>query len=220
MTLLREVVEGEVPVKPEDGWNVGSLAHLGVLLSCEGFSARFDLHNLNALFDFAEAGEVGDIKDSEGRIIEVRPEADGIVLVRQDDKMYPHGVVLDLETLAELGIEQHELEDELDAEDENDPDSEFDDLNDDDTIVSEGVKRAFRRSGKKIKRGFRVTSGFRKGRVVATAAGAFKPRAKASTRMKLKIASRKKKIVRILKSKRTRKLPTSKRLVRLNKKKK
>lgn len=217
MSFLLEVIEGDVPVKPDGGWNIGVLAHLGVLLSCDGFSARIDLHNLNELFDFAEDDEDGDIKDSDGNIIEVQPRSDGIVLIRQNDENYPHGVILDHETLAELGIEVRE-------EEVDDPESDYDELSDDDTIsneeydtLEEGVKRAYLRSGKKIKRGYRVTSGFRKGRVVSSIKSSFKPRIRASTRSKMRIAAKRRRIIRVFRGKRTRKLPKSKLLVRMNK---
>jgi len=132
-------------------------------------------------------------------------------LSRDNDKTYPSGVVLDAKTLKEMGIEQYE---------EEQPEDEYEDDESDDTIepeeVKEGVKRAFRRVGNKIKRGFRVTSGWRKGRVVSSPSGAFKKRPKARTRMKLRIAARRRKVVRILKSARTRKRSVSKRLRRLN----
>lgn len=217
MRLLLEVSDN-APHLPVGGWSVGHLANLGILLSCDGFSTRLDLHNLNLLFDFVEDGEDGEVRDHSGRIVEVSTTDDGVVLTPRDDKSFPYGLLLDQKTLKEMGIEQYEEQ----VEDE--PESEFDSLDSDDTMktdefdtLEEGIKRAYRRVGKKIKRGYRVTSGFRKGRVVASAAGAFKPRAKASTRMKLKIAARKKKVIRILKGKRTRRKPTSKRLVRLNK---
>lgn len=222
MSLLLEVLDN-APVVPEDGWDVGHLANLGVMLSAENFSTRLDLTNLNFLFDAAESGEATEIRDHSGRIIEVVPTEDSIILIPRSDPDFPNGIVLGLEALKEMGIEQYEEEQEID------PESEFDELEDDDTItdddldqgvfesLDEGVKRAFRRSGKKIKRGFRVTSGFRKGRVVASAKSAFKPRAKASTRSKLRLAARKKKLIRILKGKRTRRKPASKRLVRMNK---
>ncbi len=228
MSLLREVLEG-VPTVPEGGWDVGHLANLGMLLSAEDFAIRLDDVNLDILFDIAESGLPGEIRDHSGRIIEVVPTEDSIILHRRDDVDFPNGIVLDMPTLKEMGIEQWE------EEQQDDPTSEFDSLEDDDTVadtdvaptgydalsdddvIEEGVKRAFRRSGKKIKRGFRVTSGFRKGRVVASAKAAYKPRAKASTRMKLSIAARKKKLVRILKGKRTRRKSSSQRLVRMNK---
>ena len=221
MYLLREVTEEKPAVAP-GGWNVGHLANLGILLSTDGFSLRLDLRNLNLLFDFAEDGEYGELRDHEGRIIEVEPTDDGIVITPRGSSEFQNGLILDLDTLKEMGIEQYEEQDEPAVE----PDSEFDPLDSDDTIgtsdqmgtsLDEGIKRAYRRSGKKIKRGFRVTSGFRKGRVVSSAAGAFKPRKKASTRMKLKIAARRKKIIRIMKGKRTRRKATSQRLVRMNK---
>ena len=243
MRLIREVVNGKPddreddkkstdqgatsvePVVPEKGWNVGHLANNGMLLSCDGFSLKLDLDQLNALFDLAEDGETGEVRDHSGKLVTVEVEDDRIILSRDGDEAYPNGVVLDLDTLKEMGIEKHEeVEGAVDAE--SGPEAEVDDDPADDTMppedeeeddLQEGIKRAFRRSGKKIKRGFRVTSGFRKGRVVASPKTAFKPRAKARTRMKLRIASRKKRIVRILKSKRTRRKPLSKRLVRMNK---
>lgn len=220
MKLLREVTAAEKPaeapsagpVAPEGGWNVGHLANHGVLLSCDGFSMKLDLDQLNALFDLAEDGESGEVKDHAGSTVFVEVLDRGIVLSREGDKAYPRGVVVDLKTLKELGIEEHEAGPEEEEEEEEGGD----------TMgaggeLKEGVKRAFRRAGKKIKRGFRVTSGFRKGRVVASIKSAFKPRAPARTRMKLKVAARRKKIVRIMKAKRTRMKPLSKRLARMNK---
>lgn len=217
MRLLREVTEGE-PVTPLGGWNVGHLANLGMMLSCDGFSIRLDLDNLNKLFDFAEDDGFGEIRDHTGQIVGVSPTDKGIVLLPSENEDFPNGLIIDLGTLKEMGIEQYE-------EQEQEPGSEFDELSDEDTIDSsskfdpleEGVKRAYRRVHKKTKRSFRVTSDFRKGRVLSSAAGAFKPRAKASTRMKLKIASRKKRIVRVLKGKMTRRKSSSKRLAQLNK---
>jgi len=233
--LLREVTAEEQPVEdttstgpvtPEGGWNIGHLANHGILLSCDGFSMKLDLDQLNALFDLAEDGESGEVKDHAGNPVFVEVLDKGIVLSREGDKAYPQGVMLDLKTLKEIGIEEHDASGKNQIEEpgpeEEDEDAEADDtIKQDDEIddeqLKEGVKRAFRRAGKKIKRGFRVTSGFRKGRVVANIKNAFKPRAPARTRMKLKIAARKKKIVRILKAKRTRMKPLSKRLARMNK---
>lgn len=242
MKLLREVdkqvqpAEDEVqagpgPATPEGGWNVGHLANHGILLSCDGFSMKLDLDQLNALFDLAEDGESGEVKDHAGDVVFVEVTDKGIVLSREGDKTFPNGVMVDLKTLKEIGIEEHEGQPdaEVAAEgDEEQPEEEDDEAGEDDTIdpddeqvddeeLKEGIKRAFRRSGKKIKRGFRVTSGFRKGRVVANVKNAFKPRAPARTRMKLKVAARKKKIIRVMKAKRTRMKPLSKRLVRMNK---
>ena len=222
MRLILEVTEGS-PIVP-DGWNIGHLANLGLLISCDGFSARLDLHNLNLLFDAAEDGEAGEIQDHSGSIIEVIPTDDSIILKPRDNPDFPYGLVLDLKALKDMGIEKHE-----DEENEEEPENSFDLLDSDDIIksnegfdllddsIEEGVKRAFRRSGRNIRRGFRVTSGFRKGRVVSSVHGAWRPRAKASTRMKLSIASKRKKFTRVLKGKRTRKKPASRRLVRMNK---
>lgn len=243
MKLLREVTKGATPpdeetpevgapASPEGGWNVGHLANHGILLSCDGFSMKLDLDQLNVLFDLAEDGESGEVKDHAGDVVFVEVLDNGIVLSREGDKAYPHGVLVDLKTLKELGIEEHDAaaptEDApSDDDEEQQPEDEADDEEAGDTIdqdeevddkeLKEGIKRAFRRSGKKIKRGFRVTSGFRKGRVVANVKNAFKPRAPARTRMKLKVAARKKKIIRVMKAKRTRMKPLSKRLVRMNK---
>lgn len=235
MKLLREVTTQDQPTEavdpavPEDGWNVGHLANHGILLSCDGFSMKLDLDQLNALFDLAEDGESGEVRDHAGNPVYVEVLDKGIVLSREGDAAYPHGVLVDLKTLKELGIEEHgeAAGEDTPAGEEDQPEDEDEDpeagvtIDQDDEIddkeLKEGVKRAFRRAGKKIKRGFRVTSGFRKGRVVANIKNAFKPRAPARTRMKLRVAARKKKIVRIMKAKRTRMKPLSKRLVRLNK---
>jgi hypothetical protein len=235
MPLLQEVVSGlGSPVAPDGGWNIGHLGNLGVLLSCDGFSLRLDQNNLDLLFDFAEDGEWGELRDHDCRIIEVTPDTkSGIVLKIRDDIEFPYGLILDLDALKEMGIEQYEEDDGLDdtadpekagGENLGEPLSKFDDLTDDVTVshtefdpLEEGVKVAYRRKGKKIKRGFRVTSGFRKGRVVASAKSAFKPRVKASTRSKLKIAAKKKKFIRLLKGKMTRRKSASLRLKLMNK---
>lgn len=231
MRLLREISEGLAgPATPEGGWNVGHLAHHGILLSCEGFSIKLDLDQLNALFDLAEDGESGEIRDHDGKLVFVEVGDSDIVLSRDDDETYPEGVIVDTAALKEMGIEAHEdatPSDEGDAtSDEEQPEEEVEGEEGDDTIdpeadeeeeLKEGVKRAFRRSGKKIKRGFRVTSGWRKGRVVSNIKNAYKPRPKAKTRLKLRIAAKKKKVIRILKGRITRRKPLSKRLVRMNK---
>jgi hypothetical protein len=232
MRLIREVTEGvPQPATPEEGWNVGHLAHHGILLSCDGFVAKLDLEQLNVLFDYAEDGESGEIRDHDGDVIYVEVNDNNIVLSRDGDETYPSGVVLDLDTLKEMGIEQHDA---ATSEVDGQPTTDDDDAESDDTMDSEaapeeeaaaepdeeleeGVKRAYKRVGNKIKRGFRVTSGWRKGRVVSSAKAASAPRAKAKTRMKLKIAAKRKKIVRILKGKRTRKKSASKRLATMNK---
>lgn len=211
MSLIKEA-ENKVkgPYVP-DGWNIGSLPNDGIILSCDGFLVKFNVEQLNLLFDIAETGEVGEVKDVKGDIIFVEPSGKTIILTREGDKNYPSGIVVDAKTLKLIGIEEHEEEPE-----EDDSPNKKDDIID----IEEGIKAAYRRSGKKIKRGFRVTSGFRKGRVVASAKAAFKPKAPARTRSKLRIAAKKKKLIRILKSKRTRKKSLSKRLVRMNQTKK
>jgi hypothetical protein len=222
MSLLKEIalqdqeMEVEGPSSPGK-WSVGHMANHGIILSCDGFVLKLDLQELNKFLDIAEDGESGEIKDHNGKLILVEPTDDSIVLTRNGDETYPSGVVLDLETLEDLGIYKEEEEENLEE-----PDNEVNPENEDDKIegVDEAVKAAFRRSGNKIKKGFRVTSGIRKGRVVANIKTAYKPRAKASTRMKLKIAARKKKVIRVLKSKRTRKKSISKRLVRMNQRRK
>jgi hypothetical protein len=212
MRLLREVTEGvPQPVIPKDGWNVGHLAHHGIMLSCDGFSMRLDLEQLNLLFDYAEDGMDGELRDHAGNPVYVEVNDDTIILSRDNDKTYPSGAVLDAKTLKEMGIEQYEEEQPEDEDEEDEPNVTIEPEE-----VKEGVKRAFRRVGNKIKRGFRVTSGWRKGRVVSSPSGAFKKRPRARTRMKLRIAARRRKVVRILKSARTRKRSVSKRLRRLN----
>lgn len=200
-------VDNKVGPTEPDGWSVGSLASHGLILSCDGFQLRLDLDQLNKFFDIAEDGTPGEVRDQNGHVVLVEPTDNSIVLTRVNDTVYPAGVVLDLATLKEMGIEQGESEDD-DEESEEDVTI--------DPAVKEAIKVAYRRAGKKIKKGFRVTSGWRKGRVVANIKTAYKPRAKASTRMKLSIAGRKKKLIRVLKSKRTRKKSLSKRLARMN----
>lgn len=308
MKLLKEVTAENADGVKHGEWSVASLAHAGMIISCPGFMLRMDIDQLNDLFDIAEDGDMGTITDHEGEEVDVEVLDDGILLTREDDKTYPNGVLLDLDTLKKMGIERPEEVQEgtlterieigqywqvlLQPEFEDahkpyggvalliqhaleplgevtfkraikpkdgggfeffltcpgviDEDQIWDSLHalpdgwgglikpkskprpkkagvseeheaTIDQELKEGVKRAYRRSGRKIKRGFRVTSGFRKGRVVSSVKSAYKPRAKASTRMKLKIASKRKKIIRVLKSKRTRKRSLSKRLASLNK---
>lgn len=213
MNLLKEVTKQDEPVKDvkqevvpakPDAWSVGHLANHGIILSCEGFQIRLGSDELQQFFDIAEDGEPGEIRDHHGNIVLVEPTENSIVLTRTGDPVYPSGVVLDLKTLKEIGIEP------------GSPEDKDEDVADGVTIDEAKTKLAYRRTGNKIKHGFRVTSGHRKGRVVAKLSTAYKPRAKASTRMKLSIASRKKKWIRVLKSRRTRKKSASKRLVRLN----
>lgn len=205
MQLLRLISEKQElatgPILPKGGWNVGQLAHDGIILSCDGFILKLDADNSEKFYGLIENGEDGEIKDQFNKSVFVEIGEDEIVLTRSGDKAYPNGVILDRETLKKLGIE---------------PD--FDDEGSESgSKISEGVKRAYKRVGKKIKRGWRVTSGFRKGRVVSNPKTAFKPRAKAKTRMKLRVAAKRKKIVRLLKSRITRRKSVSKRLRMMNK---
>ena len=214
MNLLKEITKEdeptEEPATPQvgpvtpDGWSVGHLANHGLILSCDGFQLKLGPDDLQKFYDIAENGEPGEIHDQNGDLVLVEPTNNSIVLTRTGDDVYPSGLEIDMETLKELGIEEGKPEDE--------PEPAESDV----TITSEATTAAFRRAGKKIKKGFRVTSGYRKGRVVAKLSTAYKPRAKASTRMKLSIAGRRKKLIRILKSKRTRKKSLSKRLARMN----
>jgi hypothetical protein len=208
--LLRFFEGAETPSKITS-WSVGHLGPYGMLLACDGFSIKFDVDQLNLFFDYLEDGKSGEIRDHDGHVVLVEPTNSSVILTRNGDKLFPAGIEVDEKTLKLLGVELHDFE--SDQEDATDLDNDKID-----SETNEGIKRAFRKSGGKIKRGFRVTSGFRKGRVVSSAAGAFKPRAKASTRTKLKLAARKKKIVRVLKAKRTKRKPMSKRLHRLNSK--
>lgn len=208
MSLLREVVNGvaDSSATIPDGWNIGTLPNVGIIISCDGFSAKINIEQLNLLFDIAEDGKPGEIQDTQGNVIYIEPDGKTLTLTRYRDKIYPNGVVLDSKTLKKLGIHRHE-----------DDESESDENSDDDSdTIKEGIKTAFRKSGKKIKRGFRVTSGFRKGRVVTSARAASKPRVKASTRAKMRLGRKKKKIIRILKSKQTRRKSLSKRLSKMN----
>ena len=135
MKLLLEVTE-DGPYIP-DGWNVGHLANLGLLLSCSGFKTRLDSYNLSLLFDFIEAGFEGEIRDHDGRIIEVIPQDEGVVLKVRDDEDFPNGLLLDLDTLKEMGIETMPLPGDSDVA-EADPASEFDQLTSDDTMLTAG----------------------------------------------------------------------------------
>jgi hypothetical protein len=154
MTLIQEVLEA-APEKPEDGWNVGHLANLGLLLSAEGVSVRLDLFNLNLLFDLIEAGEAGEVRDHENRIIEVSPQSKIVILKIRGDETYPNGVILDSSTLKEMGLEEYEEAEEAEPETEPEPSSEFDPLDQEDKIsakfdaLEESI--GFKRPTKKLK---------------------------------------------------------------------
>jgi hypothetical protein len=176
--------------KAVDGWNVAELAG-GLLLSADGFIVQFSPEQVDQLLSILNSGTEGQVKDSKGDMINVSsPDRSHVILKRVGDKVYPDGIILPVDAFSE-------------AEDEETP-------------VIEGVRPAFRRVGSKIKRGFRVTSGIRKGRVVASPATANRPRAKGLTRAKLRAAAKRNKLIRALKSARTRKKGVSLRLRRLN----
>ena len=147
MTLLLEVSE-DVPYVP-DGWNVGHLANLGLILSCSGFSARLDAYNLNLMFDLIEYEQTGEIRDHDGRILEVKPSDDGVILTPRENDDFPNGILIDLTTLREIGVEREQAEQtgDLDAN-EADPASEYDQLTDGDKVrassydpLTEGFRR-------------------------------------------------------------------------------
>jgi hypothetical protein len=207
MSLLREITKrdeeeeaaddaGETssgPVTPEDGWSVGHLANHGMLLSCDGFTLKLDIDQLNKLFDLAEDGESGEIKDHAGEAVYVEVDHPRIILSRNNDDTYPEGVVLDAETLKEMGIEQHEQEREQQPEKPEDKDAEGDTM--DNGELEEGIDADDQPTKKS--RGFKITSDFRKGQKVA----AELPKTK--TRIKPHLASRGRRIVRLLRGRRT-----------------
>lgn len=224
----QEVIENGrgTPVEV-DGWSVAQLGNHGIILSCDDLQIRLSRANVEKFFDLVIDEKIDNVQTDDGFWIEVDADAeDGDVIITplyKSDKIknpYPDGVVMDEKALRDIGIT---LEDSPEPEVpelpvEVPPVEEPAGEENEEEIVEEGVKMAYRRSGKKLKRGFRVTSGIRKGRVVADIKTAHKPRAKASTRAKLRLARKKKKVVRILKSKRTRRKSLSKRLKRMNSK--
>lgn len=175
--------------KQVNGWNVAELAG-GLILSADNFTAEFTVHEVDKLITILNTDQEGAIRDNEGNVVKVKPLNDTeIVLTRVNDKVYPHGIILPIDAF---------------TEEENEP-------------IIEAVRPAFRRVGSKIKRAFRVTAGRRKGRIVTSPAGANKPPASATTRNKLRIAAKRNKLIRALKSKLTRKKSASIKLRRLNK---
>lgn len=205
MTLLMENGH-DIPVQPFGGWTVAQLGTHGIILTCDGLQIRLSRQNAEKFLDVIEDEGLDNIQTDDGFWIEVDADAEDEnviiqVLTQGSSKFennYPNGVILDNIALKALGVEVYE------------------DTGEQPEYMSEGVKMAYRRSGKKLKRGFRVTSGIRKGRVVANIRTAHKRRAPAATRMKLRLARKKKKVIRVLKSKRTRRKSLSKRLTRLN----
>ena len=177
------------PKKP-DGWNIAELAG-GLLISTEGFILQLSMDQVDKFLEILNSGTDGTVRDSNGDPIKVSTsQRDHVILTRVGDQVYPNGIILPVDVFSELESSE--------------------------TPVIEGVRPAFRRVGSKIKRGFRVTSGRRKGRVVASPATANKPPVSGSTRAKLRAASHRKRLVRALKAKLTRKKSPSLRLRRMN----
>lgn len=201
-----EVGLGESPVQP-NSWSVAQVGDYGIIVVLDGLQIKLAHKNLEKFFDLVIDEEEGIVQTVTGFWIKVHADSDKnsvtITLLSKSPHItnaYPTGVVLDETILKAMGIEVYE-----------------EDVDDNDNAqIQEGVKMAYKKSGKKLKRGFRVTSGIRKGRVVSNIRTAHKPRAKASTRAKLRLARRKKKAIRILKSKRTRRKSLSKRVARMN----
>lgn len=180
----------EKSAKKVDGWNVAELAG-GLLLSAEGFILQLSTEQVDRFLELLNSGTEGTVRDSNGDPVKVSsPQRDSVILTRAGDSTYPHGIILPVDAFSELES--------------------------DETPVIEGVRPAFRRVGTKIKRGFRVTTGIRKGRVMASPAGANKPQAKALTRAKLRAAAHRNRLIRALKSKLTRQKSASIRLRRMN----
>jgi len=171
-----------------DGWNV---AHLngGLLLSSNDFMVQFSPSEVDKLLNILNTQTPGKLRDTRGDVVTVIPEKNHVILTRASDEIYPGGIILPVDA--------------------------FSDFDEDEPIV-EGIKPAFRRVGNKIKRGYRVTSGRRKGRVIVNRATANKPPISGRTRAKLRIAARRNKFVRALKSKMTRRKGASIRLRRMN----
>lgn len=177
--------------KAPDGWNIAEMAG-GLLLSADGFVMQIDDSQLDDFVAALNTGGVSEIKDADGDVVTIELSDDDVILTRANDKIYPHGIILPIDAFTEF---------------EDDPKA----------PILEGVKPAFRRVGRKIKRGYRVTSGRRKGRVVVNPATANKPPISGATRNKLSIAAKRKKFIRAMKSKMTRRKSASIRLRRMNK---
>lgn len=193
---INEIAEGNEIPSPfiPKKWNIGILPNNGVLISSDDFLLKLDEHNFDDLLELISSKKSGEIRDRRNDLIFVEPaDKRSFIITRQGDRKYPSGIVISLAEIKDIiSFARREVN------------------------LEEGVKRAWRRSGKKIKRGFRVTSGIRRGRVVANIKTAYKPRAKASTRTKLRLAAKKKKVIRVLKGRITKRKPLHKRLVKLN----
>jgi len=175
--------------KAVDGWNV---AHLngGLLLSADDFLVQFDAGEVDELITILNSDKVGKLRDTQGNTVTVHPARDHVILVRGSDKAYPGGIIVPVDAFSEL--------------------------EEDEAPIIEGLKPAFRRSGTKIKRGFRVTSGRHKGQVVAHIATAHKPPVSGATHARLRAAAHRNRLIRALKAARTRQKGASLRLRRLN----
>ena len=82
--------------------------------------------------------------------------------------------------------------------------------------LEETTNRVYKRFGKTLKKVYRCPSGFRKGKVVSSLDTCFAPRKRASTRIKLAIAAKKRSAVRTQKTRIANKKSIHFRLKRLN----
>lgn len=90
------------------------------------------------------------------------------------------------------------------------------DINNNDAVQLDEITMAYKRSGGKIVKAFRCTSGRRKGKLVSNITDCFK-RKNIKLSRKAKISARKTKAIRTRKSKITKKKAASKAVQRLNK---
>ena len=84
------------------------------------------------------------------------------------------------------------------------------------SLLAEISNRVYVRRGKTIRKVFRCPSGFRKGRAVSNPSVCFAPRKKASTRVKIANAARRKAGVRMMKTRVANKKAIHFRLKRMN----
>ena len=167
-------------------WNVGH-SPAGLLLSSGDFFLQLSHDKIDALIAILTSGEIGSIYDQDGNPVLVEPTEDSVKFNISEPDGSTKIIELPLEDFTEEADSLHE-----------------------------GITRAYKRVGSRIKRGFRVTSGPRKGEIVTNRATAYKPLKPAKTRMKLSRAAVKTKFIRAMKSKVTRKKATSLRLRRMN----
>lgn len=170
----------------QSNWNVGH-SPAGLLLSSGDFYLQLSHDKMDNLVAILSSGEIGSLYDQDGNPVLVEPTEDSVIF----NISKPDGST----KIIELPLS--DFTEEIDS-------------------LHEGVTRAYKRVGSKIKRGFRVTSGPRKGEVVMNISTAFKPMKPAKTRLKLSRAAAKNKFVRALKSKITKKKTVSLKLKRLN----